>query len=519
MRYIFQVAWREWKQYVFTRGYLLGLILVPLFMALGLALPGLLERSQPERNFVLVDPSGAFEGPVVDYLDLQYQEQVLEALRAWTALALDRGKIDDLDEERKQGLSLYREGRGADDEEARRFREAGGLDAALAALEPFLLDDAPAFEPPSRRFYRVALPDGLSPDLPSAELVEALRPYLNDERRIATERGDKKLFAAVFIPPALADYAGEETVPALEYWSTNITDEDLRSMISRAVTEELHQRELQRRGFDAGEVGAVFDLRAPVDMLRPDRTGEESAEVSLRDQVENFVPLGLAYLVWVSIFSMGSILLTNLIEEKSNKIIEVLLSSVTAHELMSGKLLGLAAVGMTTLLFWLGSGVAVIALLAPEGSGLGSAITGLLLSSPLIPAFIGYFILAYLIYAGMYLAVGSMCSSLNDAQTYLSPLMIILLVPAPFIVLVQQDPNGLIAQVMSWIPLYTPFLMMLRLAADPPLWQIIGTTALAVATAAGMLWLMGRVFRQSILRTGQPPQFRELLGLLTRSGD
>jgi ABC-type Na+ efflux pump permease subunit len=95
--------------------------------------------------------------------------------------------------------------------------------------------------------------------------------------------------------------------------------------------------------------------------------------------------------------------------------------------------------------------------------------------------------------------------------------MMIMMVPLLTMMFIPKDPNGTLATFLSWVPIYTPFVMMNRAAADPPLRDLIGTTVLLVVTNIGMLWLCGRIFRTGILRTGQPPKFRELFRWLRSS--
>jgi ABC-2 type transport system permease protein len=121
-----------------------------------------------------------------------------------------------------------------------------------------------------------------------------------------------------------------------------------------------------------------------------------------------------------------------------------------------------------------------------------------------------YFILGYLMYAGFFLAIGSLCNTIKDAQNLMGPVMIIMIVPLLTMMFIPKDPNGTLATILSWIPLYTPFIMMNRAAADPPMFDMVGTLILLIVSTAGTLWLTGKVFRIGILRTGQPPKIKEL---------
>ena len=131
-------------------------------------------------------------------------------------------------------------------------------------------------------------------------------------------------------------------------------------------------------------------------------------------------------------------------------------------------------------------------------------------SGGLIPAFVIYFFLGYLLYSGLFLAIGSVCNTLKEAQNLMGPVMLIMMVPIITMMFIPKDPNGTLARILSWIPLYTPFTMMNRASADPPMIDVVGTLILLIAFTAFTLWAVGRIFRRGILRTGQPPKIREL---------
>jgi ABC-2 type transport system permease protein len=117
-------------------------------------------------------------------------------------------------------------------------------------------------------------------------------------------------------------------------------------------------------------------------------------------------------------------------------------------------------------------------------------------------------------YAGIFLAVGSLCNTVKEAQNFVGTAIVLLMVPLFTMVFIAQEPNGTLATVMSWIPIYTPFTMMNRAAADPPMFDLVGTGILMAVTALLMLWGSAKIFRMGILRTGQPPKIMELLRAL-----
>jgi ABC-2 type transport system permease protein len=124
--------------------------------------------------------------------------------------------------------------------------------------------------------------------------------------------------------------------------------------------------------------------------------------------------------------------------------------------------------------------------------------------------FLVYFLLGYVMYAAFILALGSVCNTIKEAQNYMAMITMAMMVPLLTMTFIPKDPNGTLARVLSWIPIYTPFTMMNRVNADPPLIDLIGTTVLLLASTAAALWMAGKIFRIGILRTGQPPKIVEM---------
>jgi ABC-2 type transport system permease protein len=296
----------------------------------------------------------------------------------------------------------------------------------------------------------------------------------------------------------------------IQYWSANLADEDLKDEIQDAVDDEVRRREYETKGVDTASVRAVQRTHLPFAALDPKKAAGKEA-VSIADKIRQWAPIGFVYLLWIAIFSISQMLLNNTIEEKSNRIIEVLLSSVTPGELMMGKLAGIAAVGLTMIGAWIVALLAILQLKAGQEAELAGELLKVVQSSGLLASFVVYFVLGYLLYAGVFLAIGSLCNTLKEAQNMMGPIMIVMIVPLMTMMFIPKEPNGTLATVLSWIPLYTPFVMMNRAAADPPMFDRVGTLILLVATTAGMLWLCGRIFRVGILRTGQPPKLMELV--------
>ena len=177
---------------------------------------------------------------------------------------------------------------------------------------------------------------------------------------------------------------------------------------------------------------------------------------------------------------------------------------------MMGKLLGIGAVGLTMPTLFAVGGLAMGSTIdTGANESIPSTIINALLSSNLGLVYLFYFLCAYLIFAMMFLAIGAISNSLQDAQSYMGPVMLLVFAPLPFMILVFENPNGLVASILTWIPIYTPYAVMMRAASDPPMWEILGATALMLVFAIFMMRIMGRIFRQAILQAS-PPKMRDV---------
>lgn len=506
MKYPFLVAAREYAENARTKGFWIGLFLLPVLLAAGIKVPLLLEsRGVPTRYFVLVDYSDDY-GEVVDEAIARFNER-----------------------------------------EAR--RDADG-------------DEGEDGQEPRLRFMRVPPPEGVDRESPES-LRRDLRPYLVGDAEITVDGEPRELFAMVVIhadversvvsplmarlldaiqvapqgadpdpdrmrqiaaagPSGLAPFLMEallrrqlESMQGVEYWCANLADDDLREEIELALEDEIRARRYLEKGVEKEEVERISQLQLLLRSKDPSRE-EGQEDVQKFDELRQFAPIAFVYLLFVGIFTVSQMLLNSTIEEKSNRIVEVLFSSITAWELIIGKLLGIAMIGFTMMAVWLVSAYGVIVLLTNLSEDDVQQLLRLVFARELMVPFVAYFTLGYLLYAGIFMAVGSMCNTIKESQNFMGPLMMISMVPLLTMTFIPKDPNGTVAVVLSWIPPWTPFVMMNRAAASPPLFDLVGTGILLLASVALAIWLSGRVFQTAILRTGQPPRLLELIRWLRR---
>jgi ABC-2 type transport system permease protein len=208
-------------------------------------------------------------------------------------------------------------------------------------------------------------------------------------------------------------------------------------------------------------------------------------------------------LLWISTFTAGQHLMMSTIEEKSNRVMEVLLSAVSPLQLMFGKILGQGLVGLIIVMIYASLGIA------------GLIVFAVLHLVPVIQLvyLAVYFFMAYFMIASIMAAVGSAVSDIREANSLLMPAMMVLMLPFLLWLPISEDPNGPIASIFSFIPPAIPFVMILRLpsAESVPLWQIPATMVWGYACVLAMIWMAAKVFRVGVLMYGKPPSPLQLI--------
>ena len=492
MRNALLIAWREFAENAKTRGFWFGILLFPVIWIVGAQVPSFLaRRGTPTRHYVLVDRADGLSSVIRSRLDQDEAKRTEEAFRDWATTHLLPGK------------TLPSWGAPFD------------LGVALDRVKPLLRTNAGTFRTPEPRFREVPPPGGVELEGDVARLETDLRAWLKDGRTYLPEGGRRPV--ELFAVAILTGPRGSNAPPTLRFWSSNQADTALRERMDDALSQEFRRREYVRLGIDPGLVSRVERSRAQVVNLSPRKAAGEE-RVGIADLLRQWVPSAFVYLLWVAVFSIAQMLLNSVIEEKSNRIIEVLLSSVTPLELMAGKLVGIAAVGLVMITAWVSALVLVGFWMA--GGAAASGATGaerlplelmtLLGDSWILPAFALYFLLGYVLYSAVILAIGSTCNTIKEAQNYMGVIVLLMMVPLVAMTFIPRDPNGPIATFLSWIPPYTPFVMMNRVTAGPPLRDVLGTLVLLMAFDGLAIWACGRIFRTAVLRTGQPASIAQM---------
>ena len=227
----------------------------------------------------------------------------------------------------------------------------------------------------------------------------------------------------------------------------------------------------------------------------------------------------LAFITYMFVLTYGAMIMNSVIEEKTNRIVEVIVSSCKPFQLMMGKIIGVALVGLTQFLIW-----AILISVAVGGLGISlandqmsdlavvfNAIQSVNLVS-IFTCFVVYFLGGYLLYASLFAGFGSAVDQASDASQFTSPIIIVMVVALYAGIGCMENPNGSMAMWCSMIPFTSPIVMMVRLPYDVPFWQIAVSVALLYGTAFGLVWVSSRIYRIGILRYGKKFTFKEIMG-------
>jgi ABC-type Na+ efflux pump permease subunit len=438
---VWQIAVREFVATVFTKAFIIGLMILPAMLAVFALLGPRLFADRAitvEGELAVIDPTG----------------QVVEELEALLAAA--PAELD-------VGAALRAATQGTDN--------GAAMAAALAA---------------GARLTLVRLSRDADVEREKQELLAADRP------------AGARLALAVIHPDAVAERAGGGELGTYDLYVPPNQDNRVEGAVQQRLREALVAARLGVRGMDRSAIDALVTVpRVRSVTVAPD--GD-------RGTVGGFnvmLPFAFMFLLFMGVMGSGQGLLTTTVEEKSSRVVEVLLSAVSPMQLMAGKLLAHMAVSLVAMGLYIALGLLMLVSFSMFG----------LLDLSLIFYLIVFFVLAFFTIGSLMMAVGAAVNEMREAQSLMMPMTLLLMAPWFLWMPISRDPNSTLALVASLLPPVNSFAMLLRLASTspPPAWQVWLSVLLGVVGVVAAVWLAAKVFRIGLLMFGKPPDFATLV--------
>lgn len=275
-------------------------------------------------------------------------------------------------------------------------------------------------------------------------------------------------------------------------------------------------------------------VNAYVTSIKVDENGEEQEQSA---QVASVLGMILSFLTYTFVLSYGAMIMNSVVEEKTNRIVEVIVSSCKPMELMMGKIIGVGLVGLTQFAIWvllLGLGGSVLSMFGIASAGatpdVGAMTAGMDASASsgsdfasifsaikainwfsLLGNFVIYFIGGYLLYASLFAGFGSAVDQASDSSQFTLPIIIIMMIALYAGIACMENPSGPMAVWCSMIPFTSPVVMMVRLPFEVPWWQLLLSIVLLYGTAVLCIWISSRIYRTGILLYGKKRKFKEIV--------
>lgn len=324
-----------------------------------------------------------------------------------------------------------------------------------------------------------------------------------------------------------------QNVEELATKTTYISDEspkmDFLMNLQRIIDAKLNRENLNKLGFDADKIEKA-KIKSEVQFAK--FSGEDG--LKFLNEIKIGIGFAFGYLIMMFIIIYGNMVMRSVIEEKTNRIIEIIISSVKPFKLMMGKIIGTSLAGILQFLIWIILGAAIMIgssffmggnqeeLAASQISAEQAEVATNFMSqiqlymneipvASIIISFVIFFIGGYFLYSSFYAAIGAAVDSETDSQQFLMPIImpLMLAVYVGFLT-VMNDPNGTVAVVFSLIPLTSPIVMLMRIPFGVPMWQLLLSIVLLYGTFIFVVWFAAKIYRVGILMYGKKPTWKEL---------
>lgn len=457
MTRILAVAWREFASTAMTKGFIIGAIIVPLISmaAIPLIIILVMQAKPPkvEGSVAVIDGSGEVLGAIRENL-------TPEALAARMAKQMEMAKEITAAAAQKFGAKPQDMQKGLD------------MAATMLPIAPQLKVE----------------------ELPAGSDAEAAKVPMRE----GTKRDHGRLALVVVDEDAVRKGPDGAGFGGFQLFVRPKMDERVIDEIRHAVRDAVRRTRIEASGMKPADIQALMTIKE-TDTQEVTREGERAST----EEIAQILPIGFMILLVISVMVGGQYLVTTTIEEKSNRVVEVLLSAVSSKQLMTGKILGQMMVGLVLLVMYSGLGMGAMA-----------AFALLHLVEPLtIVYLIVYFVIAYFLVAATLAAVGSAVNDLREAQSLQTPVMLCIMIPYLLWFPITRDPNSWMAIILSMVPPMSPFVMMLRITSTepPPAWQVLLSIGIGCVAVYIAIWAAAKIFRVGLLMYGKPPNFATLV--------
>ena len=312
----------------------------------------------------------------------------------------------------------------------------------------------------------------------------------------------------------------------IQYISNDSPSVNFIEEMQNAINKKITQINYTNAGLDTL---AIQKAKSKVAISLQKASGEQSLKGL--NEIKIVIGGAFGYLIMMFIILYGNMVMRSVIEEKTSRIIEIIISSVKPFQLMMGKIIGTSLAGILQFLIWATLGLSAIFILSvilhvPLGANANVAVDSATTSqatlyfqeilklpiATILVSFIVYFIGGYFLYSSFYAAIGAAVDSETDSQQFLLPIImpLILGVYIGFFTVI-NDPHGVVATTFSMIPLTSPIVMMMRIPFGVPLWQIALSVGILFVTFLGCVWFAAKIYRVGILMYGKKPTYKELI--------
>lgn len=372
--------------------------------------------------------------------------------------------------------------------------------------------------------YTIFVNDASGEILPRLESNTQFKFEVTDVTKAVAKETFSEAEALMIIPEDLRQ-------PVFNVWSERQLNLQAKSSLENKLENAFHQYHLEKANIDPD----VLDKANAHSLTLDAKPFVEEGDVTASTEVASFVGYALGFLIYFMLMIYGVMVMRGVMEEKMNRIVEVIVSSVRPFQLMLGKILGIGAVGLTQFILW---GVltvvgmfGVMMIFGPDAGAMADAQAGpaapdidpeqvaMIVEQALsvftvgnILLFIFYFLGGYLIYGSLFAAVGAAVDTQEDSQQLTLPVMLPLILPTLFMANILQNPSGGIARFFSMFPLFSPTVMMMRrVSTDVPWWELAVSIIGVILGFVGAVWLAGRIYRIGILMYGKKIRLKELI--------